>query len=163
MEHATLSTLDDADERRPKRLTRYSDDVHAWALEQAELLQTGRFDDLDLTNLADEVADVAQREYDKMESDLARVIQHLLKWELQPDRRGASWANTIREHRRRVDRQLRRFPSLKSRQLEALEDAFARGRGDALIETALPDSALSDINPFTWDEAMTRPAIWRGP
>ena len=163
MDHATLVLPQDRDERPSKPLARYEDDAHAWAMEQAEFLKAGRFADLDLINLADEVADVGHREYDKLESDLARIIQHLLKWDHQPDRRGVSWVNTVREHRRRVVRQLRRFPSLKNRRGEALEDAYERGRGDALIETGLPESTFQDANPFDWDEVMTRPVVWPAP
>ena len=103
---------------RPSRkaTARYSHDVHAWALEQAAFLRSGRFGDLDLINLADEVADVANRDYEALESELSRVLQHLLKWDQQSERRSRSWAQTIQEHRRRVVRRLIRSPSLKSPQ-----------------------------------------------
>ncbi len=143
--------------------TRYGDDLHAWAMEQAEHLKAGRFEALDLINLADEVADVGHSQYDKLESDLARVIQHLLKWDHQPERRSRSWMNTVREHRRRVERHLRKNPSLKALRAEALEEGFDRGRADALSETDLPDEAFPAANPYSWDDAMTRPVAWPEP
>ena len=164
MDRASLLLLSEAEEAGPARVhVRYEDDVHAWALEQAALLRAGRFADLDVSNLADEVEDVANREYDKLESNLARVIQHLLKWDHQQSRRSRSWINSIREHRRRAARQLDRFPSLHGRRTEALAEAYERGRGDAAIETGLPDGILPEVNPFSWDEVMTRPVDWPEP
>jgi hypothetical protein len=166
MEQATLVTtqaVGERDERRAKPLARYEEDIHAWALQQADLLRAGRFAELDLINLADEVADVGHSAYDKLESDLARIIQHLLKWDHQPDRRSRSWVSSIREHRRRVTRQLERVPSLKARQTEALEEAYDRGRGDALIETGLDESALPGARRYDWDEVMNRPILWAEP
>ena len=160
MDHATFVSTRSRDERAGRPLTRYEDDAHAWAMEQAELLRAGRFAELDLVNLADEVADVGHREYDKMESDLARVIQHLLKWDSQPERRSRSWVNTIKEHRRRVDRQLDNHPSLKGRRTEALREAFKRGRAEALIETDLPDDRMPEPDAPSWDDVMSRPIAW---
>ena len=159
MSHAT-AVIDPSDERRKTPLTRYEDDAHAWAFEQAALLKAGRFADLDLINLADEIESVGHNEYDKLESDLARVIQHLLKWDHQPARRSRSWVNTIKEHRRRVNRHLDNNPSLKTRRVEALQQAYERGRAEALIETDLPDDAFPPENQESWDEIMTRPIVW---
>src|SRR5215204_4947801 len=66
---------------------RYEDDVYSWALQQGDLLKRGRFDELDLTNLIDEVEDVSRREFDALESNLRIVLLHLLKWDYQPERR----------------------------------------------------------------------------
>ena len=164
MDRASLLVLPEPEQAGPARVrVRYEDDAHAWALEQAALLKAGRFADLDLPNLADEVEDVANREYDKLENNLARVIQHLLKWDQQQNRRSRSWVNSIREHRRRAARQLDKFPSLDGRRIEALAEAYEHGRGDAAIETGLPDGVLPETNPFSWDEVMTRPVDWPEP
>ena len=79
MEHATFVLTHDRDERLTKPLTRYEDDPHAWAIEQAELIRLGRFHELDIENLVDEVQDVARRERRELESRLSLVFQHLLE------------------------------------------------------------------------------------
>ena len=160
MEHGSVVAEMGDDLSSQKATARYGDDAHAWALEQAAFLRGGHFGDLDLVNLADEVADVANREYEALESDLTRVLQHLLKWDQQSERRSRSWARTIKEHRRRVVRRLIRSPSLKNRQAEALAEAYERGRAEALQETDLPDAVFPIASPYSWDEVMTREIDW---
>lgn len=42
--------------------TKYETDVLAWANEQARLIRAGRFDLLDLKNIAEEIEDVGKSE-----------------------------------------------------------------------------------------------------
>ena len=163
MPHATFVLNPDRDEPPAKPLTRYEADVHAWAMEQAELIRLGRFHDLDIDHLADEVQDVARRERNELVSRLGLVFQHLLKWDHQPERRRASWARTIREQRLQVDEWLDEAPSLRVHLPTLCDRAFRQGRVAALNETGLPDTAIPDANPHTWDEVMTRPIAWPEP
>ena len=139
---------------------RYEDDAYTWALQQAELLRAGRFGELDIVNLSDEVEDAAGREYDKLESALARVLQHLLKWDYQPERRSRSWVLSIEEHRSRVIDQLADHPGLTSVRDRALERAYRNARLAALRETKLPRSALPGTLAYSWDELMDREVVW---
>ena len=76
--------------------TLYETDVVAWAERQAEALRAGRFDELDLENLAEEIGDVSRREAEALESHLETLVMHLLKWRHDPDHRSRSWKGTIR-------------------------------------------------------------------
>ena len=136
--------------------TAYKQDIHAWALEQIELLKAGRFDEIDALNIAEEIQDVAEREYDKLQSALAIILLHMLKWEHQPERRSRSWQNSIVEHRARVERQLRKFPSLKSRRGEAVEEAYEDARRWCEIETRIPEVDFAFSCPYDLEEIMTR-------
>jgi hypothetical protein len=137
--------------------TAYADDIHAWALEQIELLRAGRVQEIDALNIAEELGDVAGREYDKLESALTIILLHMLKWEHQPERRSRSWQNSIAEHRNRVQRQLRKHPSLKTRIGEALEEAYEDARGRCRTETGIEDPVLPWSCPYDWEEVITRP------
>jgi hypothetical protein len=137
--------------------TRYEDDIHAWAKEQAGLLRAGRFDRLDAENLAEEIADVGEREYDKLESALRVLLPHMLKWDHQPERRSRSWESTIREQRRRVGRQLRKNPSLQSRLAEALDEAYPDARDRASAETDMDVETFPEACPYDWDAILMRP------
>ena len=83
-------------------LTTYQQDIVAWAQEQARLIRAGRFDLLDLEHIADEIDDVGKSEARELESRMAILIGHLLKYQYQPRRRSTSWALTIKEQRKRI-------------------------------------------------------------
>jgi hypothetical protein len=61
---------------------------------------------LDLAEVAEEIGDVGEEQYLRLESELRVLLHHLLKWDHQPAARSRSWAITVREQRRRVDSQL---------------------------------------------------------
>jgi hypothetical protein len=94
--------------------TKYHDDVIAWANEQAAFLRAGNFSALDIEHIADEVEDVGKSEQRELESRMALLLAHLLKWQFQPERRGASWEVTIKAQRRAVELRIKRTPSLKA-------------------------------------------------
>jgi len=52
--------------------TSYETDVVVWANEQAALLRSGRFDQLDLTHIAEEIEDVGKSEQRKLASTARR-------------------------------------------------------------------------------------------
>lgn len=91
----------------------YDTDIVAWAREQSRLLRSGRFDALDIEHLAEEIEDVGKSEQRELESRMAVLVAHLLKWRYQPERRGNSWRNTIRAQRKGIERRLSKTPSLK--------------------------------------------------
>jgi hypothetical protein len=137
-------------------------DLYSWALRQAELLRAGRLSDIDPVGIAEEIDDVGDEQYDKLESALRVLMLHMLKWDHQPDRRSRSWTLTVLEQRRRVERQLRKNPGLKSRLDEALSDAYEDARLEAASETGLPMRTFPVSRPFEYPEIMERPMIWPG-
>ena len=98
---------------------------------------------------------MGRQEYRELVSHLSVLLEHLLKWEYQPDRRSRSWFLTIREQRRAINRHFYRNPSLKSRIVEALEDGFASGVDLALRETNLPLRAFPESCPYEFDDIVT--------
>ena len=71
--------------------TAYKTDVVAWANEQAAFIRAGRFDLLDLENIAEEIESVGKSEKRELASRMSLLLAHLLKWQYQPVRRGSSW------------------------------------------------------------------------
>lgn len=138
----------------------YDVDVFSWAIQQAALLRERRFDLFDADHLADEITDVAHDLADKLRSDTAPLLQHLSKWDYQPARRSRSWVMTAREHRRRGEGHLRRAPGLRSILVETVIEAYASGRDTALAETDLPESALPETYPYSWDEILAGAIPW---
>ncbi len=137
-------------------------DLYSWARRQAELLRAGRLSEIDASAIAEEIDDVGEEQYDKLESALRVLILHLLKWDHQPSMRSRSWTLTIREQRRRAERQLRKNPGLKSQVDEAMEAAYEDARLEAANETGLPLSIFPTRRPFEHSEIMQRSIVWPG-
>jgi hypothetical protein len=60
--------------------TSYEADVVAWANEQAALLREGKFSQLDIEHIADEVEDVGKSEKRELKSHMATLLAHLRKF-----------------------------------------------------------------------------------
>lgn len=135
---------------------RYDRDLYSWAVEQAGLLRAGRIAEADALNIAEELDDVGQKEYDKLESALRLILLHLLKWDHQPKRRSRSWWLSISVHRKHVLRVLRKNPGLKSVRDEAMTEAYETARIEAAAQTALEEDVFPLECPFSWKEIMER-------
>ena len=95
--------------------------------------------------------------------DIARNRVALALPEFQPQRRSRSWELSVREHRARVEDDLKDSPGLKGRLSEAVERAYRYGRVQALQETKLPDDVIPVTCPYSYDELMTRPIVYEPP
>ena len=132
----------------------YESDIVAWAEEQAALIRAGRFDEVDIVHVADEVEDVRRSEERELASRMAVLLAHLLKWRYQPARRGTSWQVTIRAQRQAIARRLARTPSLKAdfNDPEWSEIVWGDAVGKAAEETGLKDFPLAC--PWTREQVM---------
>ncbi len=139
---------------------RYDRDLYSWAMEQAELLRAGRISEADALNIAEELDDVGNEQYDKLESALRVILLHLLKWEHQPKRRSRSWALSISVQRRHVHRVLRKNPGLKSLVDEAITEAYETARIEAAAQTLLEEDVFPFDCPYSWNDIMERRIAW---
>jgi hypothetical protein len=137
-------------------------DLYSWAARQAALLRAGRVAEIDAAAIAEEIDDVGEEQYHRLASALRVLMHHLLKWDYQPAARSRPWAITIREQRRRADRQLKKSPGLKARLNEALIEAYEDARDEAAKETGLTARTFPIAIPFTFSDAMERPILWPG-
>ena len=129
----------------------YNQDVIAWANEQAAFLRAGRFDLLDLENIAEEIEDVGKSEQRELESRMAILLMHLLKWQYQPSHRGVSWEMTIKEQRDMIVRRIKKTPSLKASLKD--DDCIANAWADA-VHAAMKETSLERVKFPTnciWD------------
>jgi Domain of unknown function DUF29 len=117
----------------------YKEDVIAWSREQARLLREGQWADLDIEHIADEIEDVGISEIRELESRMALLLMHLLKWVYQPAFRGSSWESTIRIQRHGIRRRLKRTPSLKPElsDQEWIDDVWGDARLMATKDTGI--------------------------
>jgi len=134
----------------------YEQDFYAWAREQATLLRAGRFDELDLGHLTEEVDDLGDSLYRSVRSRLRTIMEHLLKLEHSPaaQPRGL-WLDTI--HAQRADLEDDLTASLRRRLRSELPKQYDRARAAAARslrrhgETAAAD-ALPEVCPYSLDQ-----------
>jgi hypothetical protein len=128
-------------------------DETAWLESTAELIRTGRFEEVDANALAEYLLDMAKRDRREVFSRLVVLLSHLLKWEHQPDRRCGSWRGTIVEQQREL-RQLLESGTLRNHALAVLADAFQGARKQAAAETELALGAFPEQSGWDLDGAL---------
>lgn len=132
--------------------TTYETDFYGWIQQQAALLKGRQFDAVDLANIIEEIESMGRSEYRSLESRLTVLLQHLLKWKFQPERRGRSRELSIDEQRIRFDRLLRENPSLKSALNTILTDAYRLAVVKAAKKTKLDKKSFPAVCPWNWQE-----------
>lgn len=134
--------------------TRYETDIVEWANEQARFIRNGQFDMLDLKHLAEEIEDVGKSEQRELANRMAVLLMHLLKWQYQPERQGASWQRTIKEQRRGIQRALKKTPSLTNdlSDIDWIADAYGDAVVQAIKETGL--NTFPEVCPWSMAEVL---------
>jgi hypothetical protein len=140
-------------------VTLYDRDFYAWLNEQAELLRAGRLSELDIKNIAEEIESMSRSEKRELVSRLKILILHLLRWQYQADRRGASWRSSVYNARDALADLLNDSPSLKSQLAGAIETAHARAVRDAADETTLPAATFPKACPWSFTQ-LSDPDFW---
>jgi hypothetical protein len=136
----------------------YDEDFVLWTNRQATLLRrraAGKLTndiDLDWLNLAEEIEAAGRNTRRELRNRLARLLQHLLKWQFQPALRSRSWRATIRTQRQEIEDLLADNPSLRARLPEFLAATYPRARDATLDETGLLN--LPQAPPFTIDQTL---------
>ncbi|MBW4618569.1 MAG: DUF29 domain-containing protein [Cyanosarcina radialis HA8281-LM2] len=137
-----------------KPLVSYDRDFNLWIEQTVELLRSGRWAELDLENLIDELEGTSRRDKREILSRLKVLIMHLLKWKYQPDRRCGSWESTIRTNRDEIAQILADSPSLKNYPALVLEQAYPVARKNAASETELHLEIFPADCPFSIETVL---------
>jgi hypothetical protein len=123
----------------------YDSDFLGWLDQTTQQLRNQNYNAVDWENLLEELDAMGRREKRKLESNLVILLQHLLKWQHQPSKRSGSWKSSIREHRRRIRKDLEDSPSLTTHLIATLPEAYSDAREAAADETDL-ELSLFPIN-----------------
>ena len=129
----------------PAAPSAYTADGYAWAMAQGRMLRERRADAIDWDNLAEEIETIGRSERRSLESNLMQVALHIIKWRVQPERRGMSWWLSIMNRRDAAARDLRDNPSLRPELQTLLDDALRTARRTAQAETRLPHAVIDDV------------------
>lgn len=82
-----MQTSQTEQEMESVALSLYETDFYAWTQEQAEFLRDGKWSQLDLVNLIEEIESFGKQQRYELRNRLSILIEHLLKWEYQSNRR----------------------------------------------------------------------------
>jgi hypothetical protein len=132
----------------------YESDFAEWAMRNAELLRTGRAAEADLCHIAEEIEDMAKRERRVLQSRLARLIQHLLKWQVQPMKRNSGWQGTIAEQRFRIRKLLEDNPSFLPQLPDWIGQEYEHAVKLATLDTGFERERFPSVWPYTVDQTL---------
>ena len=133
----------------------YEADETAWLDAMSELIEQGRFDELDYAHLREYLSDIAKRDRREIESRLTLLIEHLLKWEYQTRKRTRSWRRTILVQQQELADDCA-GGVLRNHAEETLGNIYSKAVGRAVAETGLAPNAFPKECPYTLDQALTQ-------
>jgi hypothetical protein len=145
----------------PADVTLYEEDFYLWVERQAELLRQGRFRELDLPHLIEEVEDLGTNLRNAVASRTREIVLHLLKIQYSPavePRRG--WRDSV--GKQRDDLELEITPSLRRHLITELESVYqlARRRAvDDLAQDGVKPDQLPASCPYTLEQILD--PVWR--
>jgi hypothetical protein len=131
----------------------FEQDETAWLEVMAQLVRERRLDELDYQNLSEYLTDMARRDRREVESRLAVLLAHLLKWQRQPERRSGGWRATIEVQRQELVRLLE-SGTLRNHALAVLAKAYTAGVRQAVAETELPAAEFPAECPYELDQLL---------
>ena len=138
----------------------YDVDFFEWTAHMAELLRAGRLDELDIEHLAEEIEDLGNRDRKAVSSQLGRMLMHMIKQKMQPERDGSSWRASIVDARREIRLDIKDSPSLRRYLENHLAEIYTDAVNDAIDEMNLPRSKAAEIPrecPYTLKELLDEP------
>lgn len=133
--------------------TLYNTDFAEWAARTAELVRAGRIEEVDLMHLAEEIEDLGKCERKAVRSQLRRMLLHLIKQEIQPDRDGATWRASVADARQEIVDDLADSPSLRPYLEVHLQEIYRQAVALAVIETGAA-ATVPEQCPYTLDQLL---------
>ncbi|MGA9378014.1 MAG: DUF29 domain-containing protein [Phormidium sp.] len=132
----------------------YELDFYLWLQTNINLLKEGKFAEIDLENLLEELESMGKSDKNALKSNLRVLLMHLLKYKYQPEKRTNSWLYTIIEHRIRLEDAFKTSPSLYRFFEDIFNESYQNARKLAAGETGLSIEIFPPESPFTVEEVL---------
>ena len=132
----------------------YERDFYLWLQITINLLKEGKFSEINLENLLEELESMGRSDKNALKSNLRVLLMHLLKYKYQPEKRTNSWVYTIREHRKRIRDAFKTSPSLYHFFEDIFNESYQDARELAADETGLSIAIFTPDSPFTEEEVL---------
>lgn len=140
----------------PGNASEYETDYDVWLFNQMACLQERNWDKLDIPHLLVELEALNKSNERELESYLVVLLQHLLKWEYQPDKRCGSWDGSINNSRNRIAKLFKQQKSLEKRVGEFIPDAYGEAKEWASKETRIKISLFPEKCPYSSKEMLSK-------
>ena len=132
----------------------HEQDFYAWTQEQVAKLRAGQPAGLDWERLAEEIEDMGSSKITQIENHIGQLLAHLLKWVRYPEGRCNSWAGTVMEQREKINRLIRKNPSVKLLLPEAFDNAYRDARLIAFKDTGLLPDKWPSACPWSLEQVL---------
>ncbi|MEX6506321.1 DUF29 domain-containing protein [Jiella sp. M17.18] len=126
----------------------YEDDVHAWAFEQAQLLRLGRFSEVDLPNVIEELESLGREVQELISGAYRDLIAALLEWEADPSSRTRENATLILKARFTIEDEEKEARSLREDAKRTVEAVYPDAVHLAMAATGLPRGCFPIECPY---------------
>ena len=132
----------------------YEIDFAKWLFDQADRLKRHDLEELDTEYLAEELETLGRSQKRALRSHMSNRLQHMLKWDYQPEKRSRSWYSSLQNSLSGMEDQIALSPSLGTDEFlaQSLSDVFPLAKRKALQETGLPSTTVTDECPYSLDK-----------
>ncbi|MBD2134944.1 DUF29 domain-containing protein [Sphaerospermopsis sp. FACHB-1094] len=132
----------------------YKIDDYEWLLTNIELLKQGKFNDVDLENLIEELADLGNEKKNAVKSLLEQVIRHLLLlqyWTEEIENNGHHWQSEILGFRYQLEDRL--TTNLRNFLADELDHIYQRALKYVQVKTKFKVDFPSEC-PYTLEQLL---------
>jgi hypothetical protein len=128
---------------------------HLDAISQVkQLIEEHNYDEA-VEGLNELYENMANSEKRALESQLIRLMSHILKWKYQPNKTSTSWVRSIVNSRIEIEKLQKFMPSLnKNYVLSVWDDCFLDSIKVAKAEMGISQKTQINIQPLTWQEVF---------
>lgn len=133
----------------------YRYDFIAWLADQSDALRAGRWADLDIEHITEELDGLGISQRHAIKSQLERIQLNLFKKAYQPERKSDSWRRSIRDAVIEIEKVLDDSPSLRREMPDAIGKAYQTARKKASNETDLPIATFPAIPTLQFEQALS--------
>ncbi len=124
--------------------------------EVKKALDEAEFDEVE-RGLEELLESMGKKEKRALQSQLIRLMAHIIKWKIQPQRCSRSWSATILDARNQIEYLQEDNPALSRQQIESMWDkALQKAQKQAEVETG---KKADNIKTLSWKEVFDKEYI----
>ena len=135
----------------------YEIDYAGWVAEQVDKIVAAEPETFDWRNLVEELEDLGRSERRAIRSQIERLLLHLLKWKIQPEKRSPSWKHSIANAREEIYQLVLENRSIGPDLDRFAAEVYSRARRGAASEMEKDIGEIPEENPFDLNDEVLNP------